>query len=344
MVFRLRQYKNGDEEGMIACIREEYGATYFKHDFYRPEFYRKETETGHITFLVAESQTGEIAGMMILKEFYPEESMCEIATQIFRKKYRGYGLAIPFFEFGMSILVSRSYSAAYCLPVLFHDITQRLLYRLKMHATEFFLNVFDLEKIQHSYGESRNEKHGQGIQVMAIEKQAVGTLYVLEEHREFTSDIYEKLGVHYQIDTQKKEEQLPEQSYLKCRFDMVQSSLEICVVSYGKDVMEQINCLEKNYPNKGRQTCNILLNINAPYAIIVYQILHKRGYFFTGFKSLCSEREYMVLHHPGEIKIYFEEYALSEEFALIAAYVKKQYMEQYCVGEYSGDEKTKNKD
>jgi hypothetical protein len=110
---RLRRYHEGDEAGMIACVRDEYGDTYFKRGFYDPEYLKKEAEE-HITFLVAETEEDGIAGMLILKSFAPEESMCEIASQIFRKKYRGYGLAMPFFEYGMEILLNRDYSAAYC--------------------------------------------------------------------------------------------------------------------------------------------------------------------------------------------------------------------------------------
>ena len=33
--FTLRLYQEGDEQGMIACILDEYGDTYFKRYFYK---------------------------------------------------------------------------------------------------------------------------------------------------------------------------------------------------------------------------------------------------------------------------------------------------------------------
>lgn len=50
----LRMYKPGDEDGMIACIQDEYEDTYFKRDFYHPAYLRAEAKNGHITFLVAQ--------------------------------------------------------------------------------------------------------------------------------------------------------------------------------------------------------------------------------------------------------------------------------------------------
>lgn len=318
----LRQSRPGDEEGMIACIREEYEDTYFKRAFYKPDYLRKEAASGHITFLVAEDQHGEIAGMMILKEFYPEESMCEIASQIFRKQYRGYGLAMPFFEYGMEIVQSRSYWAAYCLPVLFHDITQRLLYRLGLRATGLVLGVFDLDKTTHSYKNGRNSKHSQGIQVMALKKQDAGTLYVPKEHRAFAASIYDRLGVKYRINTEEREACLPAGGRIQHHHDLKESNMEIRVLSIGKEALEHIRLLHALYPLKKKQTCNIFLNINDPHAEAAYVFFQKMGYFLTGFKCLCSEREYMVLHHPGEVKIYWEDYVLSSEFAVVASYIK----------------------
>ena len=316
----LREYRHGDEEGMIACIRDEYQETYFKRAFYSPEYLKEEAESGRTTFLVAQTRAGEIAGMLILKEFVPEESMCEIASQIFRKKYRGYGLAMPFFEYGMEILPDRDYSAACCLPVLFHDTTQRLLYRLGLRATGFVLNVFDMEHIVHSYQNDRNSKHSQGIQIRAVEKQDAGTVYVPTAHREFCRSIYESLGVTCHMAKVQEEclWNMPPVSGLSHTQNALQNSLEIRVSSIGLDLPDRIGALHEKYPLRGRQTANIFLNISDSNAVWAYHSLSDMGYFFTGLKPLCSDREYMVLHHPGEVRIFMEDYALSDEFKKLA--------------------------
>ena len=354
LTITLREYRPGDEEGMIACIRDEYGDTYFKRGFYKPEHIKEESDSGHITFLVAQTKAGEIAGMLILKEFAPKEDMCEIASQIFRKKYRGYGLAMPFFEYAMDILLSRNYSAAYCLPVLFHDVTQRLLYRLGLRATGFVLNVFDIEHITHSYHNGKNTKHSQGIQIRAVGKQDAGTLYLPREHQTFCSNIYNELGVKFHIEQDKDEKEyklqpesadnkhvLPPVSLLSFWQNELQRSLEVNIRLVGEDLPLRIADLHTKYLLRGRQIINIFLNCNDKNAVWAYRVLEEEGYFFTGLKPLCSKREYMVLHNPGKIEIFFEDYVVSEEFNGLLRYVSKVY-ERFKTRKADSDLKDRN--
>jgi len=319
---RLRVGREGDEEGMIACIRDEYGQTYFKQSFYEPEFIRREAVNGSITSLVAETEEDGIIGMLILKQFYPEEDMCEIASQIFRKKYRGYGLAMPFLRYGMDILLSRGYSAAFCLPVLFHDMTQRLLYRLGLRAVGIILNVFDMDRIPHSYQNGRNRKHSQGIQVRALGKRDAGILYIPAEHQAFCGKIYDSLGVSYRMEEPPAEGVCPEETILTYKNDALQQSLEIRIHKAGKDLEQKIRAIHVRYPLCGKQTAGIFLNCNDPQAVWAYRFLIKQGYFFTGLKPLCSEKEYMVLHHPGQVETVFEDYRVSNEFGSLIKYIE----------------------
>lgn len=328
LTFRLRKGQLGDEKGIIACIRDEYGDTYFEKDFYRADNLRKKAASGNITFLVAEVEENEIAGMMVLRESYLEETMCEIALQIFRKKYRGYGLARPFSEFGMRILQKSSYLAVCCQPVLFHNITQRLLYPTGLRATGLMLNVFDVDKMVHSYENGKNHKHSQGIQIMALNKQDVGVLYLPKEHRAFAAGVYERLLVKYQIDTEEGKKPLPSGGMIQYQYDREESSVEARVISVGRDAIQHVHLLQSIYPLKGKQTFNILLNIKDSNAVAAYRFFQEMGYFFTGFKCLCGEKEYMILHHPGEVKVYLEDYVLSSEFAVIASYIKGCYIKR----------------
>jgi len=324
----FREYREGDEEGMIACIREEYGETYFKRDFYDPRYLRKQAKDGTIIFLVAQTEENEIAGMMILKRFYPEEDMCEMASQIFKKKYRGYGIAEPFIEYGLALLLAENYSAAYALPVLFHSMTQRILYRQGFKAAGFMLNVFDMDTVKHSYDRDRNRKHSQGIQIMAVKKRDAGMVFIPEEHWKFCQNVYDSLGVAYKISDGKKGAPVWERSEIAFANNERQSSLEIRVRKIGRDLIYRVRQLHTIFPLKGKQTANILLNCNDDHAVGAYRMLRRMGYFFAGLKPLCSEREYMVLHHPGEVEIYFEEYALSNGFGQIMQYIKGCYEEQ----------------
>jgi len=322
--FTIRLYHRGDESGMIDCIRDEYGDTYFKRELYREEYIIREAEEGRCTFLTAEAQDGVIAGMTMLKQFYPQENICEVASVIIRKRYRGLGLSRLLFRFAMEILVEKKYSAAYCLPVLFHDVSQRLMYREGLKAVGFMLNLFDLGCVSHSYENGRNTKHSVGIQVRALEGKNAGTLYLPKEHEKLMKEIYKSLGVSCRVESGKGGKTMPDRGKVSYTRSAEQSSLEIYVHAIGKDTHGQVRELLGQFPLTGKQTANILLNCSDSHAAFLYRKLEKMGFFFTGVKPLCGVREeYMVLHHPGEVRIYFEDYVVSSEFAWLLEYVRK---------------------
>lgn len=317
----LRQYRQGDEPGMIACIRDEYGDTYFRSSYYQPENLRREAESGRIAFLLAEvlsgdkALRGEIAGMLTMKRSGPPENTCELASEIFRKKYRSYGLAMPFLEYAMELVKAGGYASVFGLSALFHDTTQRLLSRLGFQPCGFAFGILDMKRVSYSYQKDRNQKHPGGIQVMALEKQDAGTLYLPSELEELCRQTYDSLGVAYRIAaaTLPCREPLPEKSGLTWKEDEGQGSLEIRLHRAGSDLLEHMERLCRRYPLRGRQTANIYLNVCDNNAVWAYRELEKRGFVFGGFHPLCGEREYLLMHHPGETKSCPRDYFLTEE-------------------------------
>lgn len=323
----LRAYEPGDEEGMIACIRDEYGDTYFRKDFYDPAHLCKAAGNGKYTFLTAQTKAGEVAGMLVLEELGKEQALCEVESLFIRKKYRGYGLAGPFLKYGVEMILGRDFAAACCHPALFHSITQKLLYRQEFRATGFLLNVFDAACMVHSYHNGRNSKFSLGLQLLPIEKKNAGTLYIPREHKAFVERIYQSLPMAFQTvkKGRNRQKDMPPMSNLFIRPDEQQYSLEICIRHTGADLPERMKEIHANYPLTGKWTANVLLNINEIHAVWAYEKLMDFRYFFAGLRPMGNAGEYMVLHNPGEVPCFLEDYVVSPEFAEILKYVKKYY-------------------
>lgn len=329
IAIQYRLFQVGDEKGMIQCMQDEYGETYFKQDFYREEVLQEENKSGHICFLIAETKNGEIAGMMALKSFAPQETMCEVASQIFRKKYRGYGMAFPFFEYGLEQLKRKPYSAGYCLPVLFHNITQRLLKKLGFIATGMFLDVFDMDKITHSYQNGKNKKHSQGIQILPLKKKDAGNLFLPQEHIAYCKKIYRRLGVTCQF-VQKEDsiQKMLSESIIFQKKETMQSYLELTVLKIGFDFQQRLDVFLKQNPLIDKSTMNVLINCNDENAVYAYEVLKDNGFFFTGLKPLCSDKEYFIMHNCGQIEISFDDYVLSDEFLETKRYIQQCYKDR----------------
>lgn len=323
----LRLYEPGDEEGMIACIRDEYGDTYFKRDFYDPACLCRASGDGKYTFLTAQTRAGEIAGMLVLEEACKEEAICEVESLFIRKKYRGYGLAGPFLKYGVEMILGRDFAAACCHPALFHSITQKLLYRQNFRATGFLLNVFDAARMVHSYSNGRNSKYSLGLQLLPIGKKDAGTLYIPQEHRAFVERVYQSLSMAFQT-VQKgrnRQKEMPPVSDFFLQSDIQQNSLEIRIRHIGADLPERMKEIHAIYPLTGKWTANVLLNINESCAVWAYGKLTEFHYFFTGLRPMGNAGEYMVLHNPGEVPCFLEDYMVNPEFADILKYIKKHY-------------------
>jgi len=321
----LRAYEPGDEEGMIACIRDEYGDTYFKRGFYDAAHLRKEAEKGKYTFLTAQTRAGEIAGMLVLEEM--EGALCEVKSLFIRKKYRGYGLAGPFLEYGAAMVRDKSYAAACCHSVLFHSITQKLLHRQGFCATGFLLNVFDAARMAHSYHNGRNRKFSLGLQLLPIRKRNAGTLYVPQEHKAFVERIYKSLSMVFRTvhKGRNRQRDMPSVSELSVQPDGEQNSLEIRILHTGADLPERMRKIHAAYPLTGKWTANVMLNINEIFAVWAYGKLTELHYFFAGLRPMGDAGEYMVLHNPGEVTCFLEDYVVSPEFAEVLKYVRKYY-------------------
>ncbi len=324
---RFRRFKPDDAESLVKCIRSEYGDSYFKRKFYYTEYLKMEDASGHIIFFVAERDNGEIIGMLALKRFLPHESMCEIASEIFLKEYRGFRMAFQFFRYALKeIHAMKNVSAIYCLPVLFHDITQRLMEKINLVTCGFVFGVFFMEKIKHSYKFDENLKHPQSIMIRRLAKKDAGKIYLPPEHREFAKKIYDELKVNYQIETEA--EKLSGKSEIIAENDDVQFNCKIEVMSAGANLIEEIEKIRSQYLSE-YQTFNIFLNISDPKSITAYDELKKIGYFFAGFQPLCSEREIMVLHNPQKVPINMQTLELTPNARAVCNYVEKFYYERF---------------
>lgn len=312
----IRLFKNSDAQGVIDCIRAEYGDTYFKRKFYDPAYLVKINCQNETNFIVAETDTGIIAGVIALKSFFPGEMMCELATEIFKKEFRRYHLAESMIQFAMGMIEERCYSAMYALPVTFHSVSQRLLKRNGMIATGFILSVFISDKVVSSYEYGRCIKHSQGIQIKALEKRNAGNIYISEELNEIATNIYKKLVVDFKIITSETDTLVcrKEKTMLYHVNDSIHNNCAITILKIGADVDKRVNDICSKYKDIPLQTFNVFLNMNDSNSEYAYEKMKDNGFFFTGFKALCSDNEYMVMHNNNGIDMFLEDYVLSEEF------------------------------
>lgn len=313
----LREFREEDAPALVECIRDEYGATYLKQDFYDSANLVREHRTGHCLFLLAEA-AGEIAAVLGLKFPSTRETMCEWITGIVLKKYRRCGIMKLLFAQALQEMLQRKdISAGYGFSVTYHDISQRSMGALGFHPCGFLLSV--LLSQTHSFQLDANRKHHHVIIVRKVCQEDAGKIHIPARHEAIVREIYQNLEVRIEVDTK----MVPLMGNSVCREnqDVGQLSCTIWVDESGGDLKEQIRDIESRYAEP-LQTYNVFLNICDAKAVAAYECLCEMGYFFAGLRPICCDHEIMVLHKGGEILPDFSSLVLTEEAARLRDYVR----------------------
>ena len=321
----FRDFREDDAPQVVDCIRNEYGNTYLKQDYYSPDVLALEQRTGRCKFLVADAD-GEIAGVLGMKLHLPRESMCEWITGIVLKKYRHYGIMKELFAMAAEEMKTMpGISSAYGFSVTYHDISQRSMGRLGFHPCGFLLSALSIQNISHSYAKDGNTKHHHIIIVCKMGREDAGLVHVPAEHEAIARSIYRTLGVKLRVDT--RPAALSGKSACYEENDEGQKNCTLWIEESGEDLAQCVRSIEAKHSHP-LQTFNAFLNISDKKAVAAYETLKSLGYFFAGWRPISTSHEIMVMHHPKNVPIEFDTLSLTEEGARLRDYVKKYYEER----------------
>ena len=338
----IRPFKCGDEAGIIDCIREEYGDTYFKRDFYDPEKVRKYAETGHTHFFVMEHD-GFVAGMVILAVFDDGEDYVEPATHILRKKYRGTILGASLAYYALEMGESLRPCCLFVHAVTFHKGTQTLCENYGMVPVGFRLGTFLTSRMSNSYKLGRSEKYAEGVMILPVTKKDAGIVYLPEEIAEYGRRIYGRLGVRaeirtaYETGTDLSRESaeamkaietiktMEEEPQLQIRTDSLQRTVLVRVLSSGRKIADKMRELIDSFREEKGWTIQITLSTSSPAVFYEYDQLRRLGFFFTGLKPLCGAEEQMYMQWLGDMQLYMEDYALTDSFRILCEEIEDFY-------------------
>ena len=325
--FLLRKFEPGDEKGIIQCIKDEYGATYFKRDFYDEEWLSNNAIGDKYLFFVAETDN-EIVGMTVLTLFTDSEIYIEPASQIIRKAYRRYRLADKFVDYIFSVAEELKPNCLLVHAVTFHKITQSLCEARGMIPTGFRLGTFLTKSIFNSYEIRDCEKYSEGILVKAVNKKDAGIIYLPTEVSAFGKKIYDRLGVCYEIRNSGKADDciISDKTQLVINYDDLQKNVLVTIRKIGNDLADKIKELIDSFEKAEPWTMQVTLSISTPYIFFAYAELKKLGLFFSGLKPLCSDIEQMYMQWTGDVKLNMDQYILTSSFDEIRKDIESFYL------------------
>ncbi|MCR5467637.1 MAG: GNAT family N-acetyltransferase [Lachnospiraceae bacterium] len=322
--FILREFLHGDEEGIVACIKSEYGDTYFKRFFYDPRAFRERAEGTGFIFFVAECDK-RVAGITILRFFTGEgDDYIEPCSQIIAPEYRGYDLAKNLVEYIFAIAIDLNPSALFVRTNMYHNIVQHVCESYGMVPVGFEIGVFFRDAMKNSYPMGSPKKYSAGTLVYPVKKRDAGQIFLPVELKDYADFIYKKLGVTVEIKTEAESCD----TELHCKLmeeepDRLNRYAAFIVRRYGQDLEEKLREIMKK--DEEMWTFLVVLPAENPDIIPTYKMLRSLGFFFGGLQPVCGEHEYVYMYHVGDLELYMEEYVVTEAFGKIRDLINEYY-------------------
>ncbi len=313
--FVLRPFRPGDEEAVSECVREEYGDTYYRREYYDKELLHEQIDGGKL-FLFMAFCGDDICGIQSIISHGPEETRMEAASQIFRKAYRGYGLPYELVKYTYEAAKALGPSCIYASTVVFHSITQKMCEDAGMIPVGFNLGSHLTSKMQNSYSLGSSEKYAQAILILPVKKKYAGDIYIHPDISDPVKKLYEKLDTSVNIISkvpQSASEPEAEKTVLTISVNDREQSISVKIKTIGRDLIDRLREIKSHY-NGEYWTIQLILPVDEGCAIDAYAKLRNENFFYTGVRALCSEKEQIFMQYTGDVYFCFEEYRLTENF------------------------------
>ena len=317
LAFLFRQYAPGDEYGMMECVKDEYKDTYFKRNFYDPDKIRANALSDRYCYFVAEHD-GEIAGMVIFALFHDDgDDYIEPASNIIRRKYRGFGLAHALVYYALPFAEKLDPSCLFVHAVTFHSATPALCEGYGMTPVGFRLGRFLASLMDNSYDSSRCRKYSEGVMIKPVRKRAAGRVYLPEELAGYAHKIYGRLGAQCDIVSAAPDEpcgDFGDEAELDISRDQLQRFVGVKVRKSGKDIAERMKELIGSFNGEPDWAVQIELSASSPAIFSEYDMLKEAGFFFSGLKPLCGAEEKLYMQWVSNASLDMDRYVLTESF------------------------------
>ena len=317
----LRTFLPSDAPQVITCIRDAYGDSYVKPQLYREECVIEEFELGELSFSVAEDEKGIIAGITAcsLSPHFPGQN--EMACQVIRREFSGYGLALPLALHAMHRAEQMTLSSQFARALGCHLISQKTLKGMGFTACGFLLNVFDKTKFLHHFQNGSYAKIPQSVAVKRQGKKSAGAVYIPDEFLAAAQTMYDSLELPWILAA----EGTPESEDLWDREeDTVHATLTLwartCGIGFEQRLVHELNSV-KDCPG---QTVNLYIDLTHPGSAHAFRTAKNLGFIFTGFLPCSQSGEYMILHHPLSQPVETQDIPLIPEYEPFMELIRRQ--------------------
>lgn len=322
--FKIRPFKDGDAAGVIECFEDEYGRTYLNQQVYDPNYIAGRCRADSLIFVVAQAVDGEIAAIIGSSFEGHFKDIAEIGMYIIKRKFRSLDIGPPLIRYLLSVVENQQRKLS-ALHTHFSTVSARA--QAQFHKTDFIpcgfeFSRFDNKILLHNCDNGRNLKQSLAIAVKKMRKGDAGTLFVPEAHRDFTKQIYNRIGASYRLaDGSAQTAAWHAKSHIELEMDTIHRVGTIFIERIGQDLSAVLYSILASLREQSGYSVNLYLNILDSASGWAFEELLQLGFFFAGLQPLCQSGEYIVMHNPLDIVLYPEDLRIAGDFPPILNYI-----------------------
>lgn len=289
-------------EGLLTCIREEYGQTYIDRRIYDLDYLTAETAAGRLLTAAAFDERDQIAACICLRENPPFYGVGDLSMHVVRRPYRGYGIGTRLVTWVMAMPEASRFSAIGSHNATFHTMSQQESYAGGLRPCGMLLDLYLSQGFVHSHA-NVGEKLSYAVAALPLDRREAA-LCPPEETRAFTASYFESVGVPVRF---LQEEPPAAASELEITEDEDHRTTTLCLARCGADLSARAAAALSAHRGRPLQTAAACLELSDPAAPWGYRTLRALGFRFTGLQPFCRGRNYLLMHHPMGVEVPFDQ-------------------------------------
>jgi len=284
----IREFKEGDEEGIAYLIYKNYGHSYIKDLFYYPQ---KIVELhGKEFYSVVAEINGRIIGHFAFI-LVPESTIAEIGIVVVDPLFKGRGIMNRMIKLVLEKAKEIGLDAVFGEAIMYHTFSQKSNLRHDFSESALMLGKTPLNITIENIELTKAYKRGAVLVGYHFFHRYCKSLYLPKIYRDQIEQTYLNAGISFSK-KKKKIDKIPEHVFLTYQFDPPTNIATIRVDSYGKDFKHKFLLLVSQLRAKHCDMIYVDISLeNIPQINKVVKIMNNRGFFYSGIMFLCHEKE-----------------------------------------------------
>ena len=309
----IREFKEGDEEGVATLIYKNYGHSYIKDLFYYPQ---KIVELhGKEFYSIVAEINGRIIGHFAFV-LVPESTIAEIGIVVVDPLFKGRGIMNRMIELVLEKAKEIGLDAVFGEAIMYHTYSQKSNLRHGFSESAMMLGKTPADITLENIELTKKYKRGSVLIGYHFFHKTTKSLYLPKVYKDQIKLTYLNAEVSFVEKKRKEKNKIPKHVFLKYQFNPPSNIAMIRVDHYGKDFKQKFLRLVSQLRAKHCDMIYADISLEKiPQINKVIKILNKKGFFYSGIMFLYHEKEdYLRLQLKHSDRVGSKNYVCYSDF------------------------------